>query len=132
MTLGEVGRHPSPRRLIEDRIARANRSITLYRRDPKHDLELLRTRVHFGTAGAALCLVDIAGRAYRESTLRSLFGTARTIDTLNKIHFLKRPIGCRDIADNTKLDLNTVYACSAGKTKHIGTSSQDSVMPQMR
>jgi trimethylamine--corrinoid protein Co-methyltransferase len=29
---------------------------------------------------------------------------------------------CRDIPDNREMDLNTVYACSAGTTKHIGTS----------
>ena len=37
--LDNNGRLRFPRSLIEDTIARANRSITVYGRDPKHDLE---------------------------------------------------------------------------------------------
>ena len=120
--LGNDGRLRFPRSLIEDTIARANRSITLYGRDPKHDLELSGSRVHYGTAGAAVHVVDVDGRAYRESTVQDLFDAARITDTLDNIHFLQRPMVCRDIPDNRELDLNTVYACSAGTTKHIGTS----------
>jgi trimethylamine--corrinoid protein Co-methyltransferase len=29
---------------------------------------------------------------------------------------------CRDIPDNREMDLNTIYACCAGTTKHVGTS----------
>ena len=29
---------------------------------------------------------------------------------------------CRDIPDNREMDLNTIYACCSGTTKHIGTS----------
>ena len=120
--LSNDGRLRFPRSLIEDTIARANRSITLYGRDPKHDLELSGSRVHYGTAGAAVHVVDVDGRAYRESTVQDLFDAARITDTLDNIHFLQRPMVCRDIPDNRELDLNTVYACSAGTTKHIGTS----------
>ena len=28
----------------------------------------------------------------------------------------------RDIIDNKEMDLNTVYACCTGTTKHVGTS----------
>ncbi len=120
--LDNNGRLRFPRNLIEDTIARANRSITLYGRDPKHDLELSGGRVHYGTAGAAVHVVDVEGRAYRESTVQDLFDAARITDTLDNIHFLQRPMVCRDIPDNREMDLNTVYACSAGTTKHIGTS----------
>jgi trimethylamine--corrinoid protein Co-methyltransferase len=120
--LDNNGRLHFPRSLIEDTIARANRSITLYGRDPKHDLELSGGRVHYGTAGAAVHVVDVEGRAYRESTVQDLFDAARITDTLDNIHFLQRPMVCRDIPDNREMDLNTVYACSAGTTKHIGTS----------
>ena len=65
---------------------------------------------------------QVDGRAYRESTVQDLFDAARITDTLDNIHFLQRPMVCRDIPDNRELDLNTVYACSAGTTKHIGTS----------
>ena len=119
---GDDGRIRFPRALIEDTIALANRSITLYSRDGRHNLELSGTKVHYGTAGAAVHMVDVEGRNYRESTVQDLFDAARITDQLDNIHFLQRPMVCRDITDNREMDLNTVYACCSGTTKHIGTS----------
>ncbi|MEL7515291.1 MAG: trimethylamine methyltransferase family protein [Pseudomonadota bacterium] len=120
--LGADGRLRFPRALVEDTIAAANRSVTLCGRDPRHDLELSGTRVHYGTAGAAVHMVDVAGRTYRDSTLQDLHDAARIADQLDNIHFLQRPMVARDITDNRELDLNTIYACCGGTTKHIGTS----------
>ncbi len=120
--LGDDGRLRFPRALIEDTIASANRSITLYSRDGKNDLDLSGSNVHFGTAGAAVHVVDVEGRNYRDSTVKDLFDAARLTDKLDNIHFLQRPMVCRDIIDNREMDLNTIYACCAGTTKHVGTS----------
>ncbi|WP_377505821.1 trimethylamine methyltransferase family protein [Octadecabacter sp. R77987] len=119
---GDDGRIRFPRALVEDMLAIANRDVTLCGRDPAHDLDLSGTRVHYGTAGAAVHMVDVAGRNYRESTVQDLFDAARIVDTLDNIHFLQRPMVCRDILDNLEMDLNTVYATTSGTTKHIGTS----------
>lgn len=123
--LGDDGRLRFPPALVEDTIASANRQITLFGRDPVHDMDLSGTRVHFGTAGAAVHMVDIDGRDYRESTVQDLHDAARIADRLDNIHFLQRPMVCRDIADNRELDINTIYACCAGTTKHVGTSFTD-------
>ncbi|MEP4195717.1 MAG: trimethylamine methyltransferase family protein [Aliishimia sp.] len=120
--LGEDGRIRFPRALIEDTIAKANRSITLFARDPAHDLDLSGTKVHYGTAGAAVHLVDVKGRDYRECGVQDLHDAARIVQQLDNIHFVQRPMVARDIPDNREMDYNTVYACSAGTTKHIGTS----------
>ncbi len=120
--LGDDGRLRFPRALIEDTIARARRDVTLFGRDPRHDMDLSGNRVHYGTAGAAVHVVDVEGRAYRESTVQDLFDAARIADQLDNIHFLQRPMVCRDIVDNREMDLNTVYACCSGTTKHVGTS----------
>ncbi len=114
-----------PRALVEDMLARANRSITLCGRDPAHDLELSGTRVHFGTAGAAVHMVDVEGRNYRESTLADLHDAARITDVLDNLHFLQRPMVARDISDNREMDLNTIYATCSGTLKHIGSSIFD-------
>ncbi len=119
---GDDGRIRFPRALVEDMIAKANRSVTLCSRDGRNDLELSGARVHYGTAGAAVHMVDVAGNAYRESTLQDLHDAARIVDQLDNVHFCQRPMVARDITDNMEMDLNTVYACSAGTTKHIGTS----------
>jgi trimethylamine---corrinoid protein Co-methyltransferase len=119
---GDDGRVRFPRALVEDTIARANRSVTLYGRDPVHDLELSGGRVHYGTAGAAVHLVDVHGREYRESTVQDLHDAARIADRLDNVHFLQRPMVCRDIPDNCEMDYNSIFACVSGTTKHVGTS----------
>ncbi len=124
-TLGADGRIRFPRALVEDTIARANRSVTLMGRDPTHDLELSGARVHYGTAGAAVHLVDVDGSSYRECGVQDLHDAARIADVLENIHFLQRPMVCRDITDNLEMDVNSIYACCAGTTKHIGTSFSD-------
>ena len=121
-TLGDDGRIRFPRALVEDTLAKANRSVTLYSRDGRTDLDLSGSRVHYGTAGAAVSMVDVHGREYRDSTVQDLHDAARICDSLDNIHFVQRPMVCRDIPDNREMDLNTIYACCSGTTKHIGTS----------
>ncbi|WP_127111867.1 trimethylamine methyltransferase family protein [Shimia sediminis] len=120
--LGEDGRIRIPRSVVEDALSKACREITLYSRDGKNDLTLSGNRVHFGTAGAAVHMVDVEGREYRDSTVQDLHDAARITDTLDNVHFLQRPMVCRDIADNREMDLNTIYATTSGTTKHVGTS----------
>ncbi len=120
--LGDDGRIRFPRALVEDVLAAAARGITLCGRDPAHDLHLSGHKVHYGTAGAAVHVVDVETHEYRDSTLQDLHDAARIVDTLDNIHFLQRPMVARDILDNREMDLNTVYACVSGTTKHIGTS----------
>ncbi len=121
-TLGEDGRIRFPRALVEDTIANANRSVTLRSRDGNTDLNLSGTRVHYGTAGAAVSMVDVHGREYRDSTVQDLHDAARICQQLDNIHFVQRPMVCRDIPDNLEMDLNTIYAACSGTFKHIGTS----------
>ena len=123
--LGDNGRLTYPRALVEDMLAKAARGITLHGRDPKHDLELSGARVHYGTAGAAVHMVDVDGRRYRESTVQDLHDAAKICQQLDNIHFIQRPMVCRDIADNREMDLNTIYACCSASTKHVGTSIFD-------
>ncbi len=123
--LGTDGRLRFPRALVEDMLARAARDITLCGRDPTHDLTLSGARVHYGTAGAAVSMVDAEGRIYRHSTVQDLHDAARVADRLDNIHFLQRPMVCRDIEDNREMDLNTLYACCSGTSKHVGLSFTD-------
>ena len=120
--LGDDGRLRFPQSLVEDMLAIAARNVTLHGRDPKFDLTLSGSRVHFGTAGAAVHIVDCEKREYRESTTRDLYDAARLTQALDNVHFFQRPLVCRDITDNLQLDINTIYASCAGTQKHIGTS----------
>lgn len=116
------GRLYFPRALVEDMLARAAKDITLCSRDGQHDLDLTGSRVHYGTAGAAVHLVDAHGREYRDSTVQDLHDAARIVNQLDNIHFLQRPMVCRDIPDNREMDLNSIYASVTGTTKHVGVS----------
>ncbi|WP_170477591.1 trimethylamine methyltransferase family protein [Ruegeria arenilitoris] len=124
-TLGEDGRVRFPPSVVEDVLAKANRTVTLYSRDGKTDLVLKGSRVHYGTAGAAVHMVDVEGREYRDSTVQDLHDAARICEQLDNIHFVQRPMVCRDITDNLEMDLNTIYACCSGTFKHVGTSFTD-------
>ena len=123
--LGDDGRLRFPRALVEDMLALAARDVTLFARDPRHDLHLSGARVHFGTAGAAVHVVDLATGAYRDSTAQDLFDAARLVHHLDNVHFFQRICVCRDVPDNLEMDLNTLYACLSGTTKHVGTSFSD-------
>ena len=119
---GDDGRIRFPRALVEDMLAIAARDITIHAREEKHDLRLTGSRVHFGTAGAAVHVVDVENREYRDSTSKDLYEAARVAHALDNVHFFQRAMVCRDIADNYEMDVNTIYACCAGTTKHVGTS----------
>ncbi|SPH23688.1 hypothetical protein DEA8626_02754 [Defluviimonas aquaemixtae] len=123
--LGDDGRLRFPRALVEDMLAVAARDLTLHGRDSKHDLHLTGTNVHFGTAGAAVHVVDLETNTYRDSTAQDLHDAARITHHLDNVHFFQRAMVARDVLDNLEMDLNTIYACVSATTKHIGTSFSD-------
>ncbi|GHA43395.1 methyltransferase [Amylibacter ulvae] len=130
--LGDDGRLRYPRALVEDMLAKAAKKVTLYSRDGKNDLELWGNRVHYGTAGAAVHLVDVENNEYRECTVQDLHDAAKITQQLDNVHFFQRPMVCRDIPDNFEMDQNTIYAACSGTTKHVGTSfTEPSFMPGM-
>ena len=119
---GDDGRIRFPRALVEDMLAVAGRDITLFGREEKHDLHLSGTNVHFGTAGAAVHIVDLERNEYRDTTAQDLYNAARITHNLDNVHFFQRAMVCRDVLDNYDMDINTLYACLSGTTKHVGTS----------
>lgn len=124
---GDDGRLRIPRALVEDTVANAARYFVLHGQDPRHDMEPWGKRVYFGTAGAAVHMVDPVTGAYRESTSRDLYDIARVVDVMDNIHFFQRSIVCRDLTDPADLDFNTCYTSISGTSKHVGSSW---VMPE--
>ena len=122
-----------PRALVLDTIRKAARNFTLCGQDPRHDMLVQGSRVHYGTAGAAVHLVDVEKREYRESLLQDIYDAARIVDCMDNIHFFQRPMVPRDMVDPVDLDLNTLYACVSGTSKHVGTSwtVRENVVPAL-
>ncbi len=125
--LTDTGRLTFPRSLVEDVIAKAGRRFPLHGQDSRHDMEPWGQNVYFGTAGAAVSIVDADTAEYRDSTVRDLYDIARTVDALEHIHFFQRAVVCRDLADPLEMDFNTCYASVLGTSKHIGSSWGDVV-----
>ncbi len=119
---GSDGRIRFPRSLVEDMLAIAKKDLILHARNSEYDLNVSGSNVHYGTAGAAVHIVDVENCEYRDSTVQDLYNAAHLVDQLDNIHFLQRPMVCRDISDNFSMDLNTVYACCSGTLKHVGVS----------
>ncbi len=120
--MNSKGRLCIPPALVEETIAKAARNFTLFGRKREHDLEPSGTRVYFGTAGAAVHVVEPATKEYRESVLVDLYDAGRIVDLCEHIHFYQRPLTARDMITGHDLDINTLYACIAGTEKHVGTS----------
>ena len=111
-----------PRSLVEDMIAKAAKQFTVHARDSRFDFEAKNGLLNFCTGGAAVSMLDIESKTYRSSTLKDLYDLARLCDTLQNIQWFTRPVVATDLEDLYELDVNTVYACAAGTSKHIATS----------
>ena len=120
--LSEHGRLLFPAALVEDTVARAARHFVLHGQDRRHDMEPWGKKVYFGTAGAAVNMVDSRTGAYRESKIRDLYDIGRIVDVMEHIHFFQRTVVPRDIPDPYEMDFNTCYASVSATTKHVGSS----------
>jgi trimethylamine--corrinoid protein Co-methyltransferase len=120
-TVSPQGRLLYPRALVEDTIAKAARHFVLPGQDPRHDLEPWGKRAYFGTAGAAVNVVEASG-GYRESKIQDLYDIGRIVDVMEHIHFFQRAVVPRDIPDPFEMDFNTCYASVMSTTKHVGSS----------
>lgn len=106
-----------PRNIVEKTLKTANRKVVLYSRGGRNDLHLHGKRVHLGTGGAAVYLLDLDGNL-RESHLQDVYDIGRLVDTLDNIHFYLRPVVARDIPTE-EVDINTFYACLTSTNKHV-------------
>ena len=119
--IGAQGRLTFPRALVEDTIAKAARHFVLHAQDRRHDMEPWGTKVYFGTAGAAVHIIDPVTGDYRESLLRDVYDIGRIVDVMEHIHFYQRAVVARDLPDSREMDFNTCYASVMSTTKHVGT-----------
>ena len=123
----DTGRIRFPAALVEDAIAATNRDFVWHARDPNQDIHLYGDKVYYGTGGAAVHTVDLGKGEYRESNLRDLYESARIADLCDNIHFFQRPVIARDMVKPVDLDVNTLYVCLAGTSKHLGMSINDGI-----
>ena len=116
------GRLLMPESLVRSTLELAGRGFKLHGMRPEHDIDPSGTRVHFGTSGAAVHVIDSETGEMRDSTLRDLYDMARLADALPNIHMFQRTVVARDLTDPREMDINTAYACLKGTAKPTGTS----------
>ena len=113
-----------PRGLIIEQTAKAPAQVILYSRDGENDLNLTGDRVHLGTGGAAIKILDLETEKARPSTLNDLYRLGRLVDRLENVHFFLRPCIPTDIPES-EYDVNTYYACLKSTAKHVMSGVND-------
>lgn len=116
------GRVCFPTEMIRAALARAPGIVALPGLVRERDLQIGGGRVHIGTGGAAVQVLEAATGTYRDSQLSDLYGLMRILDAAPNIHYGVRPVVARDIADPFEMDVNTAFACMKATSKPIGTS----------
>lgn len=107
-----------PKELITTQVVKAPERVVLCGQDPKNDLNLTENRVHLGTGGAAIKILDPDTGDIRSTTLDDLYKVSRLVDQLSNIHFLVRPCIPTDIEEQD-YDVNMFYTCLRASGKHV-------------
>lgn len=116
------GRVTFPRSLVEKTIAQSPSTVALPGFVEDRGLDIGGGRVHLGTGGAAVEVLDPDTREYRSSTLADLYALMRVVDQSPHIHYGIRPVVARDMNAPLDLDINTAFACLKATGKPIGVS----------
>lgn len=107
-----------PRELVMEVVRRAPSRVNLYGRDSRYDLTLEKKKVHLGTGGTALNMLDIHTREKRPATVRDMAELARLCDALDHIHFFMLPI-YPDGVPQAEADVNRFLPALLNTTKHV-------------
>lgn len=107
------------RSLVEDAIDSNPSSITLYSRDGETDCVLEKNRVHYGTGGTAIYVLDPANGERRPSTVDDVVLNARMVNALENIHLFTINVFPNDIKSREHIDANRFFHAFDNTTKHV-------------
>jgi trimethylamine--corrinoid protein Co-methyltransferase len=108
-----------PRSLVEDAIASNPSSITLYSRDGESDAVLEGNRVHYGTGGTAIFVLDPDTGKRRPSNLHDVALNAQLVDALENIHVFTINVFPNEIEIKNEIDTNRFFHSLDNTTKHV-------------
>ena len=103
---------------LDEKLACAPSSFTLYSRDGHNDLHLGAGKVHFGSGGRAFRILDMGTGGYRLTMLRDVAHTAALVDNLEHIRFYIIACQAHDIKPVNYHLLDFYYAMNH-TTKHV-------------
>jgi len=108
-----------PRSLVEDAIASNPSSITLYSRDGEGDAVLEKNRVHYGTGGTAIYVLDPDTSERRPSRVEDVILNARIVDALENVHVFTINVFPNEIENKDNIDTNRFFHALDNTTKHV-------------
>jgi trimethylamine---corrinoid protein Co-methyltransferase len=108
-----------PRSMVEDAIASNPSSITLFSRDGEYNAVLEKNRVHYGTGGTAIYVLDPDTGKRRESTVEDVVLNAKMVQILENIHLFTINVFPNDIKSKEEIDVNRFFHALSNTTKHV-------------
>lgn len=108
-----------PKALVEDAIASNPSSVTLYSRDGNFNAVLEKNRVHYGTGGTAIYVLDPDSGQRRPSLIRDVVLNAQIADQLENVHVFTINVFPNDIKNHDHIDVNRFFHALENTTKHI-------------
>ncbi len=108
-----------PQGLLEDCIDAAPSELILYGRgNPDNNIIVGGKRVHFGSGGTALNVLDLETGEKRLSTLKDVQDVSKLLDYLDNVHFQVIPVYPNDLPIE-KVDINRFFAAINNTNKHV-------------
>ncbi len=108
-----------PRSFVEDAIASNPSSITLYSRDEEYNAVLEKNRVHYGTGGTAIYVLDPDTGERRDSGIRDVVLNAKMVQNLENIHLFTINVFPHDVKKKSNIDVNRFYHALNNTRKHV-------------
>ncbi len=108
-----------PRSLVEDAVASNPSSITLHARKPGYDVVLEKNRVHYGTGGTAIYVLDPDSGERRPSTIEDVILNARMVEQLQNIHLFTINVFPNEIQSRDHIDINRFFHALDNTGKHV-------------
>jgi trimethylamine--corrinoid protein Co-methyltransferase len=106
-----------PPHVVEDAIRSAPPKVVLHGRDPKHDIVLESTRVHFTNFSEGVMVNDPHTGENRPPVKQDLIDSAKVIDYLDEIDFCEKALGAHDVNQET-VPLHNAEAYLTNTSKH--------------
>ena len=108
-----------PRTMVEDAVDSNPSSITLAARNDEFDAVLENGKVHYGTGGTAIYVLDPETGERRPSEVRDVILNARMVDALENIHVFTINVFPNEIQSNDEIDTNRFFHALDNTTKHV-------------
>lgn len=104
---------------LEDCVDAAPSELVLHARgNPDNNIIVGGKRVHYGSGGTALNILDLDSGKKRPSTLKDVQQVSRLLDYLDHCHFQVIPVYPNDLAIE-KVDINRFFAAINNTNKHV-------------